>query len=180
MSHSFTVKYAGQQNVLITSCSVSAIFDQANGVARPTHVELQAIWDTGATNSVITQSAVDALGLKATGMTSVHGVAGVSTCETYLVAIGLPNHVVFPNIKVTKGILSGGIGVLIGMDIIGGGDFSVTNKDSKTVFSFRFPSQTHVDFVQQHNQQALRASMTHGGAGKVRPKKPPKTHKKKK
>jgi uncharacterized protein YecA (UPF0149 family) len=36
--------------------------------------------------------------------------------------------------------------VLIGMDIICSGDFAVTNKGGKTVFSYRYPSISPIDF----------------------------------
>ncbi len=39
-----------------------------------------------------------------------------------------------------------GIDVLIGMDIISNGDFAVSNYDGKTYFSFRLPSQEHVEY----------------------------------
>jgi len=36
--------------------------------------------------------------------------------------------------------------VAIGMDVICKGDFAVTNKDDLTLFSFRIPSETAIDF----------------------------------
>jgi hypothetical protein len=36
--------------------------------------------------------------------------------------------------------------VLIGMDIISRGDFALTHKEGKTVFSFRYPSLATIDF----------------------------------
>jgi hypothetical protein len=39
-----------------------------------------------------------------------------------------------------------GIDVLIGMDIISLGDFAISNFDGKTQFSFRIPSQRHVEY----------------------------------
>ena len=41
---------------------------------------------------------------------------------------------------------------LIGMDIISQGDFSISNKDKKTTFSFRFPSYEEIDFVAEYNE----------------------------
>ena len=37
--------------------------------------------------------------------------------------------------------------LLIGMDIIGLGDFAVTNANGKTTFSFRVPSVREIDFI---------------------------------
>lgn len=110
-------------------------------------VEFDAIWDTGATSSVITQAVVDACRLVATGMAVVQHVDGVSQQETYLVNIGLPNQVGYPAVRVTKGNLPEGADVLIGMNIISTGDFAVTNYNGVTKFSFRVPSVAHIDFV---------------------------------
>jgi hypothetical protein len=65
----------------------------------------------------------------------------------------LPNHVVVPEIRVTEAPLTGDTDVLVGMDVIGIGDFAVTNKDGKTVFSFRLPSVECLDFVEQSKKQ---------------------------
>ena len=110
-------------------------------------IPFAAIWDTGATGSVITQSVVDACGLFPTGTANVRHVEGESRQETYLVNIALPNGVAYPGVRVTKANLSTGVEVLIGMDIIGTGDFAVSNFDGLTKFSFRVPSLEHIDFV---------------------------------
>lgn len=119
-----------------------------SGIPKPTIVEFDAIWDTGASNSVITQTAIDECGLVATGMAQVHGVHGVKSTETYLVNIALPDNVVFTALRVTKGEIRGA-DILIGMDIINKGDFSVTNCDGHSQFSYRTPSIEHIDYVAQ-------------------------------
>ena len=43
--------------------------------------------------------------------------------------------------------------LLIGMDIIRFGDFSVTTNNGKTIFSFRTPSIKHIDFVKELDEQ---------------------------
>lgn len=113
------------------------------------HKKFFAIWDTGATNTVITQKVVQECGLKPTGMVKVFHADGETITNTYLVNIRLPNKVEVCQIRVTEGILTGQADVLIGMDIIGRGDFAVTNKNGKTVFSFRMPSVERIDFVEQ-------------------------------
>jgi hypothetical protein len=95
----------------------------------------------------------DDCGLVATGITEVRGVHGKAQAETYLVNISLPNKVVFFGVRVTKGNFVGS-DILIGMDIINRGDFAVTNYDGTTKFSFRMPSQGHIDFVQEIHQAA--------------------------
>lgn len=150
-SSSFTLaSNGGLLRVLVTKCSISQGYDHASGAPIPQLIEFDAIWDTGATASVITQRVVDACGLQPIGMTQVQGVHGASTVETYLVNIHLPNKVGVQHVQVTKGNLGDGASVLIGMDIITLGDFCITNKDGKTIFSFRVPSQNHVDYVKEH------------------------------
>jgi len=81
-------------------------------------------------------------------MAQVHGVHGVGTTETYLVNIELPDKVVFTALRVTRGEIRDA-DILIGMDIINKGDFSVTNCDGHSQFSYRTPSIEHIDYVEQ-------------------------------
>lgn len=108
-----------------------------------------AIWDTGATNSVITKNVVATCGLRPTGIASVHHAAGTSQVETYAVNIFLPNGVQFPFVQVTLGDLPSGTDALIGMDIIGAGDFVVTSVGGKMMFSYRYPSIGVPDFADE-------------------------------
>ncbi len=97
---------------------------------------------------MVTQNVVDACNLAPTGMAKVTGVNDERLAETFLVNIGLPNNVIFSSIRVSKGNLPGA-DVLIGMDIIGRGDFSVTNAGGITKFSYRTPSIEHIDYYEQ-------------------------------
>lgn len=108
----------------------------------------KAIWDTGATASVITQKVVDqlSLNLKPVGIAVVQTAAGAQKTEVYLVNLMLPNQVGFTQVRVTLAQIVG-TDVLIAMDIIATGDFAITNLNGKTVFSFRWPSSTKIDFV---------------------------------
>lgn len=167
-SQSFTLTaHGGLLRALQTECFVSQAFNPADGGIPPAVHKFDAIWDTGATASVITQRVVDACGLQPIGMTQVHGVNSTHVSEVYLVNIATLNKVTFPLIHVTKGAMSGA-DVLIGMDIITAGDFSITNKNGQTIFSFRVPSQVHVDYVKEHHTQALREKFQHGGSKKNR------------
>jgi hypothetical protein len=112
-------------------------------------------------------------------MAQVHGVHGMSPAETFLVNIRAPNNVAFANVPVTLGQLPPGAHVLIGMDIITTGDFSVTNVGQNTVFSFRVPSQRTIDYVKEINQQIDQAAApkySHPGSRKKKQhrKRPPK------
>jgi len=112
----------------------------------------QAIWDTGATSTVISQNIVDALNLKPIGIAYVNtpSAQNVPTHE-YLVDVHLyDGKVCIKDVRVTLGIISGGADCLIGMDIITLGDFSVTNVNG-TTFSFRIPSLKEIDYVKEES-----------------------------
>ncbi|MCL4553079.1 MAG: retroviral-like aspartic protease family protein [Candidatus Marsarchaeota archaeon] len=168
---SFTQTANGTMNVLTTDCGVSAAFHPLTGGNAPPVCPFTAIWDTGATNSAITQAAIDGCGLVATGMAQVHGVHGMQQVETYLVNIHLPNKVAVSGVRVTKGQLPGA-DVLIGMDVISMGDFAVTNLGGITQFSFRIPSQVHVDFGNQQKKQSPTPQAQNRGKAAPRTKHP--------
>lgn len=152
--HAFTVAYDGRAKVLQSKAHIAQAFDPQSitvplSPENQCAIEFNAIWDTGATGSVITQRVVQSCGLKPIGMAIVHTAKGQSRSNVYFVSVFLPNKVVLPQLRVTEGGLPGDADVLIGMDIIGQGDFAVTNKDGKTVFSFRIPSLERIDFVKQ-------------------------------
>jgi hypothetical protein len=146
--HAFTLSAKGLLRAIITEARISSAF-YPSSQPRPTPplVTFHAVWDTGATGSVISQEVVNRCGLEPIGLTDVVTTVGVRRCEVYLINIFLPNQVGFPNVPVTKAI-AGNTDVLIGMDLINKGDFALTHKDANTVFSFRYPSMTTIDFQQ--------------------------------
>src|SRR4051812_48621986 len=120
VGRAFTVTAQGTLRMLQTPVDVCPAFNPETlpRAHWPPFSQFSAIWDTGATGSVITQHVVDALGLKATGMTQTHHAGGQSLQETYLVNIRLLNGVGFSSVTVTKAPITG-THMLIGMDIIG-------------------------------------------------------------
>ena len=116
----------------------------------------RAIWDTGASKSVITQSVVEKLGLSPIDHAVVHNVNGKRSSGVYLVNIGLPNKMIIPSVQVTDGDIFGA-DALIGMDVTCLGDFAITNKDKQTMMTFEIPSTRRYDFVEQINQ-SIKAS----------------------
>src|SRR5207249_9503836 len=132
---SFTVQTDGRLPSLITQCAVAAAFDPTTAAlgSPPSMKEFNAVWDTGATNSAISQNVIDALDLKPISRIQVETAGGAHSTEVYLISIGLPNRVGFAALRVSRAAIKGA-DVLIGMDIIGGGDFAVTNLNGKTTF----------------------------------------------
>lgn len=115
-------------------------------------IKTNGIWDTGATNSVITKSSAIALGLASVARTIVSGVHGSKEVNVYYVRITLNNDQITLSSRVTEcEELSAdhANGMLIGMDIISLGDFCITNSDGNTTMTFMVPSQRKIDFVSE-------------------------------
>jgi uncharacterized protein YchJ len=147
---SFTASCKGITRVLRTPVHISQAFHPGHTNNPPQAKKYDAIWDTGATGSVITKQVVNDCGLKPISMTRVQTAAGIHLSPIYLINMLLPNNVGLFNMRVTEGILSSA-DVLVGMDVICRGDFAVTCKDGNTTFSFRLPSQECIDFVKESN-----------------------------
>lgn len=97
LSRSFTTTaQGGLLNVLKNQCGISQAFDPTGGMVPPPVSQFDAIWDTGATNSCITQAVIDACGLVPVGIAQVHNAQTTTSEEVFLVSIYLPNKVVFP------------------------------------------------------------------------------------
>jgi len=148
----FTLKSnGGLLNALVTKVEIAIAFDPDKVHPHPPTIEYNALWDTGATGTVVTKKIVDDLGLKQIGVVKVFHADGESLQPVYLINIMLPHKVGFRYIRVTEGKLNG-FDVLIGMDIISQGDFVITNSNGITTFSFRTPSCECIDFVAQANK----------------------------
>lgn len=158
----FTLKNSAIIGQLVTPCEVSEAFDPnvATG-SRPRRLRFTGLWDTGATGSMITSRVAGALGLMPSGMCQTYHAQGVSYVNTYLINIVLLNGIQVYNLKVSEGNLPDGIDLLIGMDIISLGDFSITHRNGGTTFSFQIPSTHEYDFVKQIDN----------GVGAQKPKK---------
>lgn len=144
--HSFTRSYGRLSNRPLTSCFVSAAWLPQDDTTPPPLLEFDALWDTGATASVISQEVATRLKLVSEGTAKVFHAQGSKQVPKYFVNLGLPNRVQVVGVEVLDGILKG-CDLLIGMDIINMGDFAVTNRDGVTMLSFQMPSVRHIDFV---------------------------------
>ena len=85
------------------------------------------------------------------GKGTISTANGVVLVNTYFIDLTLPNHVTVQNVLVSGADLGSDIDVLIGMDIIRHGDFSITNTNGSTTFSFRIPSINEIDYVKEAN-----------------------------
>lgn len=144
----FTFTSPKIERVLLTTCGVCMPFIPQKIMQRPPIRWVNGLWDTGASSSVINETLAKELGLKPIGVAKVFHANGESEVNRYLVNIALPNNIMLPMMPVTAGKLSG-TDVLIGMDIISLGDFSISHKDGGTTFSFQIPSTHNIDFVDE-------------------------------
>lgn len=149
--HAFRTEYSGITNVLFTDCQVALPLAVDKNPEKQFFL-FKAIWDTGATNSVITDIVAKKVSLLPTGMTEAHGVHGKNLVNTFIVDILLPNRVCIPNVRVSEGKLLDNIDILIGMDIIQLGDFAISNTNGKTIFSYCLPPHKNpIDLLEKSN-----------------------------
>ena len=140
----FTTSYNYISNKLMNS--VIAIYNDK------TYESNLAQWDTGATNTCISKTVVEQLGLTPLGKVENQTASGIETVNQYRIDIKLPNGMLIKDVFVIDSEIGNhGIDFLIGMDIINLGDFSVSNFDGKTTFTFRIPSTATTDYVKLIN-----------------------------
>lgn len=138
----FTEKYSKIQKRIITS----AVID-TNGMSLPARVQ----WDTGATATCVSKEVVSKLKMVPIGKVNVHTPSGIGTMNQYIINIILNNEIMFKNwIVMDSEIGKQKIDVLIGMDIISNGDFALSNYEGRTQFSFRIPSQEHIEYKREY------------------------------
>jgi predicted aspartyl protease len=144
-----TLRGTGRLNVLITEVDVgfsetrAKVFGQSFSTTR-----IRALWDTGASTSSISGAFADRINLPALDFTQIHGAGGIHDSRVFRVDLLIPGTQVRINDVQATEFVAHDFDMLIGMDIITLGDFSVTNAGGKTVFSFRLPPDAfHIDYV---------------------------------
>lgn len=147
----FTSRNEHLTSELMTPCGVGASMGSSVPFDAAKIQHFSALWDTGASGSVISTEVVSQLSLSPISQCKTYHAQGESIVNVYLVDMVLPNHLLIRDVRVTEGRLNG-FGVLIGMDIINLGDFALTHRDGKTVFSFQVPATHEYDFVKQIQQ----------------------------
>ena len=157
-----TVKHNGRAGQIITDLKVSAAYDPKNPPnPLPPDQSIKALWDTGASKSVISQGLAQTLKLTPVGATNVNHAGGASISPTHLVNFYMPHGPKMIGVLVTEFPGQPTFEAIIGMDIITLGDFAITNVGGATVMSFRTPSLETIDFVAAANQQNQGAGKRH-------------------
>lgn len=103
-----------------------------------------AIWDTGATSSMISASMARKLQLNPIGTIQIAGVHGVANAKVYNIDIIFQNGFTIKNIKVSEASNFGGFDLLVGMDIIKRGVFLIDGIDGELKVLFQFPADSSI------------------------------------
>lgn len=107
------------------------------------YMSQNAMWDTGATNTLISSKIVKTLGLKPFGKSGISSANGIIETNTYLVHVSIPTGSVVTNVLALEDE-NDDYEVVISMDIISRGDFVFTNHEGHSTFSFRIPSEEEI------------------------------------
>ena len=138
-------KHPCRVNIIQTDCVITPFFERKKRVLVSGCEVESTVWDTGATNTIISSAVIDALGLKPVRQTQIEGVGGCMDSSVYKINIYVDGCLEFTGIEALSGDI-GDYDVIIGMDIITLGNFVITNKDDQTWFAFRYPSSEHIEF----------------------------------
>lgn len=151
----FTTEFDPITRRIITPSHICQAYNLGDKRPHPALHNIQALWDTGASITTISEKIAHSLGLVPIGFENVAHAQGVGKAKVYKVNILLPNGIEFHSLRVLEGNLTG-FDVLIGMDIITNGDFAITHSDGKTTFTFRIPSVEKLDFVESPSKAAAK------------------------
>lgn len=96
-----TFKSEGRTNQLITPCEIVKPFNPFINEKHPSPKQSMALWDTGATNIVISQKVVDELGLIEVSRRRVFHNGGEDIFPEYMASIKIGDAVNFAPIKIS-------------------------------------------------------------------------------
>jgi predicted aspartyl protease len=110
-------------------------------------VAASAIWDTGATRSVIAPEIMEKLNLNIIDTEHFYAINSKLLAEIAFVSVLFPNKAVINDLRVAICPITPKTNMLIGMDIISQMDFAITNGGGQTQFSFAIPPfKSRIDF----------------------------------
>lgn len=148
----FTINYNFIVEEIFSPATISNYFNPSDKIETK-----KALWDTGASGSIINMSLADQLQLPLVGKRTIQTADGTSEVNEYVIKLFLPNRVVFNEMLVCGSNLGSGTDILIGMNVIQVGDFSISNAQRKTMFSYCVPPfENKMDFVQRAEQKNQR------------------------
>lgn len=103
----------------------------------PLHRIRKAVWDTGATSSVIAESVVRRLGLKPIDTGALFTATGQAEVPVYLLDVHLAGNLTIRNLRVFGSPMENrDVEFLVGMDIISKGKLVIDNAGGKTTVTY--------------------------------------------
>jgi hypothetical protein len=109
-------------------------------------IDYLCIWDTGATNSAVSKKVASDLKLIIFDYLTISTASGTIVGPIYKITLDLGGGIV-QNVIASEAILDD-FDILIGMDIIGNGDFTVSTDPKMGIcLSYRIPSMGKIDYV---------------------------------
>jgi hypothetical protein len=116
---------------------------------------ISAVWDTGSTNSCISENIAFDFCLEKSRQVICNAVHSQSMVNTYLASLILPNGLIINEIELcsSKNLSTGDL--LIGMDVISKGEFLVSTCNDITTYSFQSPAETLLGLDQISFRQAI-------------------------
>ena len=132
--YAFKKEYPGLSQRFVTEAEIVCI----SGVEKKV-LKVNALWDTGAMLSAITPLIAESLNLIPIDRVKVNGINNESMADVVKIHVKLPNLVLVRDVNTAVCKLIKDIDLLVGMDIIATGDFSISNGGGKTLFSFAIP-----------------------------------------
>ena len=128
----FSVSYDGLVDAV--TCTVAIAQTEPFKDSGGNYLRCNAMWDTGALYTVVSKRVVAKLALAPIDSGIAYTVQGSYEAAVYLLDLMLPNRMLVKALRVSEGDFDD-CDILIGMDVIRLGDFSVTNLNN-TIFSF--------------------------------------------
>jgi len=110
-----------------------------NSMQEQNVIKVRALWDTGAMLSAVTPEIAKKLNSVPIDRIKVNGIGNYCIADIVRVSIRLPNLAVLRNARISVLNLVKDVDMLVGMDIIRLGDFSISNGAGKTLFTFAMP-----------------------------------------
>ena len=135
----FSLICSKQADEIATPVSIGCRPELCERCDQPVH-QCTAIWDTGATSSMIARHVSEKLGLQTIGQVRIAGIHGAQAANVYEVDLIFGNGMRIPKVKVSEASDGGGFDVLIGMDIIRRGVFIVDGSAGETSVYFACPA----------------------------------------
>jgi predicted aspartyl protease len=136
------IRWDRQVSRIITPAMVrqSEDFCVEHGYPLKPPIEVRALWDTGAEATCISAKLAQELGLEPMADTfTVSGVYGSASANVYMLDVVLPDKMIVANVLAPEINVNKDFDLIIGMNIINLGTFTIANENGNTTLYFSAP-----------------------------------------